>query len=73
MLINQVRVMYSSWSQPWGNHVEVVPQRKAKGLLAAKGSGGVQATEQASILHAPFPYLLETEVCRKVLDTTLTL
>lgn len=40
MLINQVRVMYSSWSQPWGNHVEVVPQRKAKGLLAAKGSGG---------------------------------
>lgn len=38
MLINQV-FMYSSWSKPWGNPMEVVPQRKAKGLLAAKGPG----------------------------------
>lgn len=57
MLINQVRVMYSSWSQPWGNHVEVVPQRKAKGLLAAKGSGG-GAGHRASVHPTrPLPLL----------------
>lgn len=50
--------------------MEMVTQRKAKVLLAAKGQGrcaGHTASIHSTCFHSDFLYLVETEVSRKVL------
>lgn len=61
------------WNQLPGDHLEVVPQRKAKVLPPAKGPGEVGLPHSKCppyMPHSDCPRLMEIEVCRTMLAIT---